>query len=1182
MNYSFLKTRQISGLKTMRIKQSSNFINKSWLITILICFYLCSPSHATELDESCIVNILNRTVNVDENGSWDMPNVPSFMGRIRARVTCQRDGKTISGATPFFSVANNQQTTVEDFVFSEGGKVETPIIKLTFLTRSGFRVTEQTPQAIGIYKRGSRLPFEDLSDVEVSGLNLISSNPNILRIEDRKYIPLKSGTVTVTARIDGSIALQRVTVDLGDVVDSDGDGLPDDYEIENGLDPSDPIDAFEDIDGDGLTALEEYNAGTDPNLLDTDGDGIPDKEELETGEDGFITNPLLADSDGDGISDGLEIGSGSDPTDSNSANLADVLESISIGNPDIILTYNTLNNEVSRQLSVTGVLIDGNQIDLTDKSTGTNYTSSDLSILSFGLNDGEVFGGAAGVASLIVSNSGFTISAFVTVVNFAPTPVGFMQLPGDAIKVVVTGEYGYIASDRTGLVVIDVSNPEHPSEITRLDTPGRAFDVRIDGDYLYLADQSGGLQIYDITLRTTPSLIATVPLADANDVSVGNGVAYVSNGAGGIAVIDVSSPSAPVVMPALTGLNSLGVHSDGVSLAAVDVSRLYVYDIQDPLAPVLLNSVVSSASAQNRDLMVRDQTAFVAAYTNGYRVIDISDSNNLVNNLGSNQFYPVDVALINDHAFFADILFVSAMPYVNIADTTAPVYQGIVDFSRYGDYDPVGLDIDVNYAYVVARKGLASRLYIAQHSIVEDTAGIAPEVTIEIPTANSIVYSGVANDFVVDATDDVKVASVRFSMNGEVLGVRSSLPYRIGFVPPVDAIEVVISAVAFDIGGNQSLPVEITVPVEELVIGAGQLLLTVESAHAEQALPKVTQVVNYADVASQIETASVAIDLAINGWVLTGNKTLELTNTNGWSGEVAALSFLGQDGDSIGYDLTTSALNNPGGGLRSLFFHTDETVTKANHNICEQPDNFGVISGVIREQNYSRTCVVTEWGRYYLDDISGIPPAIALITPQPDTILQGGQEYLFEVNASDDVGVATVYMLVDGVIVDEVYNAPYILSYVPPFNVGPIVSIDLVAVDFGDRTTAVGLTTYSARADSDQDGLSDEDELAIHGTDPNNPDSDGDGLSDGEEVNTYGTDPNSVDTDGDGFSDPEEIALGLDPTNPDDNNVDLDRELFAHWDFEGTAQDITASNLGGEQFGVVRYVPGVTGTAAYL
>ena len=81
--------------------------------------------------------------------------------------------------------------------------------------------------------------------------------------------------------------------------DSDGDGLSDLDEVKTyGTNP-----ASTDTDGDGLdddVEIQQY--GTDPTKADSDGDGLTDKEELDLG-----TDPLNADTDGDGISDGDEI-----------------------------------------------------------------------------------------------------------------------------------------------------------------------------------------------------------------------------------------------------------------------------------------------------------------------------------------------------------------------------------------------------------------------------------------------------------------------------------------------------------------------------------------------------------------------------------------------------------------------------------------------------------------------------------------------------------------------------------------------------------------------------------------------------------------------------------------------------------------------------------------------------------
>lgn len=67
--------------------------------------------------------------------------------------------------------------------------------------------------------------------------------------------------------------------------------------------------AQSDIDGDGLSEVEEVLFGTDVNKSDTDGDGLTDKEEINI----WKTDPLKLDSDGDTFNDGQEIKNGYNP-----------------------------------------------------------------------------------------------------------------------------------------------------------------------------------------------------------------------------------------------------------------------------------------------------------------------------------------------------------------------------------------------------------------------------------------------------------------------------------------------------------------------------------------------------------------------------------------------------------------------------------------------------------------------------------------------------------------------------------------------------------------------------------------------------------------------------------------------------------------------------------------------------
>jgi hypothetical protein len=125
---------------------------------------------------------------------------------------------------------------------------------------------------VGISKWSWHISFGDI-DIMRDG----QSMSYFFELPGRYNITL---TVTDSYNNSGTDFFYVTIEEKGLDFDSDGDGMPDWWEEEKGLD-KDLDDADRDYDGDLLTNLVEFDLGTNPKSSDSDGDGLPDNFERD-------------------------------------------------------------------------------------------------------------------------------------------------------------------------------------------------------------------------------------------------------------------------------------------------------------------------------------------------------------------------------------------------------------------------------------------------------------------------------------------------------------------------------------------------------------------------------------------------------------------------------------------------------------------------------------------------------------------------------------------------------------------------------------------------------------------------------------------------------------------------------------------------------------------------------------
>jgi len=223
-----------------------------------------------------------------------------------------------------------------------------------------------------------------------------------------------------------------------------------------------------------------------------------------------------------------------------------------------------------------------------------------------------------------------------------PDRVGVVDLPfGRPDSVVASGGYVYLGMPDYGDVgvhVVDATLPENPLYAFRQDTQGEPMGLAHDGENLYVADQSE-LSIFD---NTNPPYLydrgAVESASQPNDLAVSNGLLYIAEDNGGLRILDLGQTGHPmevgriatpgealaVALSTDTKSNKYAYIADGYDLWG-DGMGLRVIDVTDPSNPV--ESGFRNFNGQARAIAA--SWPYVCVGMTNISIFDVSDPANI-------------------------------------------------------------------------------------------------------------------------------------------------------------------------------------------------------------------------------------------------------------------------------------------------------------------------------------------------------------------------------------------------------------------------------------------------------------------------------------------------------------------------------------------------------------------------
>lgn len=206
-------------------------------------------------------------------------------------------------------------------------------------------------------------------------------------------------------------------------------------------------------------------------------------------------------------------------------------------------------------------------------------------------------------------------------------PVGFLLLPADLRRVVVSDPYAYVLGG-SKVFIVDISDPQNPQKTGEFDTGAEARGMAIT-DYgtkkepkpaALVAAAQKGVQVWDLSNPAQPQLLSTYDTPkDATDIVLSGSYAFIADGNYGLRVANIADPNNISVVSLLDSLGFVQTVYTSGDIAYVGGSQsMTEVNISDPtrLQPV---AQVDTGSVVHRIDLIRAY-AYLATASNGVQV----------------------------------------------------------------------------------------------------------------------------------------------------------------------------------------------------------------------------------------------------------------------------------------------------------------------------------------------------------------------------------------------------------------------------------------------------------------------------------------------------------------------------------------------------------------------------------